>query len=53
MKIKNLTDIPKERFEKVYLKYDIKTAAKKLKISKGGVSKLAKIYNLSKNNVMR
>lgn len=52
-KIKNLTDIPKEVFEPIYKKYSILESAKRLKISKGGVSKLAKIYNLSKNNVMR
>ena len=53
MKIKNLTDIPKEVFEPIYKKYSILESAKRLKISKGGVSKLAVIYGLSKINVMR
>lgn len=53
MKIKNLTDIPKEAFEPIYKKYSILESAKKLKISKGGVSKLANIYDLHKNNTMR
>lgn len=53
MKIKNLTDIPKEVFEPIYKKYSISESAKRLKISKGGVSKLAVIYGLSKINVLR
>ena len=40
MKIKNLTDIPKEVFEPIYKKYSISESAKRLKISKGGVSKV-------------
>lgn len=50
MKIKNLTDIPKEVFEPIYKKHSIPESAKKLKISKGGFSKLAATYGLSKIN---
>lgn len=53
MKIKNLTDIPKEVFEKVYLSCSISETVKKLKIGRGSVFILAKKYNLSKVNVMR
>lgn len=50
---KHLTDIPKEKFEKVYLNNTVNKTAKIFKIAKGSVSKLALIYNLSKINVMR
>lgn len=53
MKIKNLTDIPKEVFEPIYKKYSISESAKRLKIGRGSVFILAKKYNLSKMNVMR
>ena len=48
-----IAKIPKDKFEKVYLNNNLKQAAEKLGISLSSVSNLAKIYNLSKNNVMR
>jgi len=48
-----LSDITKDKFESVYLKYSILECAKRLKIGRGSVFILAKKYNLSKMNVMR
>jgi len=48
-----ISDIPKDKFEKVYLEKSIIQTAKILGISKSGVSRLAIIYGLSKINVLR
>lgn len=48
-----IAKIPKEKFEKVYLNNTVAKASKILKISISSVSKLARIYDVHKNNTMR
>lgn len=48
-----IAKIPKDKFEKVYLNNTVAKSSKILKISISGVSKLARIYDVRKNNIMR